>query len=148
MLYTVPVNEDMLELPSPEALKNKIIIKAKKLNDLPYAETDTESDDDDLNSSEVQSDDTDRTKSSKDSNRLNRKSVKNRVSRIINCRTDSIKEISSSTQDINAKVTSIQEDVEVKPNEEHLIYGQSEISSVMEDGGPIEAKRNEEGNWT
>lgn len=30
MLYTEPVSEDMLFLPSPEALKKKIIVKAKK----------------------------------------------------------------------------------------------------------------------
>jgi hypothetical protein len=30
MLYTVPVSEDMTVLPSPESLKRKIIVKAKK----------------------------------------------------------------------------------------------------------------------
>jgi hypothetical protein len=30
MLYTEPVSEDMAFLPSPEALKRKIIVKAKK----------------------------------------------------------------------------------------------------------------------
>jgi hypothetical protein len=30
MLYTEPVQEDMETLPSPEALKRKIIVKAKK----------------------------------------------------------------------------------------------------------------------
>jgi hypothetical protein len=30
MLYTEPVAEDMLLLPSPKALKRKIIVKAKK----------------------------------------------------------------------------------------------------------------------
>jgi hypothetical protein len=30
MLYTEPVKEDMESLPSPEALKRKIIVKAKK----------------------------------------------------------------------------------------------------------------------
>ena len=117
MLYSDPVDENMVDLPSPEELKNKIIVKAKKPNDAPYGETDTESDDDELNSSEmqsVQSDDTERTRSSKDSI-FNRKSTKKKFSKTIaSNQTDSLKDVSSSSLDISAKTASIKEDIELE----------------------------------
>ncbi|KAK4035493.1 hypothetical protein OUZ56_027580 [Daphnia magna] len=55
MLYTTPVGDSMEMLPSPEALKNKIIIKAKKpyvTNDSELEENYSSDDDDGRNSSD------------------------------------------------------------------------------------------------
>lgn len=55
MLYTTPVDDSMEMLPSPEALKNKIIIKAKKpyvTNDSELEENYSSDDDDGRNSSD------------------------------------------------------------------------------------------------
>ncbi len=60
MLYTTPVEDSMKTLPSPEELKNKIIIKAKKLSGQTDGESEaTESSDDEEDKNESDFDDSD-----------------------------------------------------------------------------------------
>lgn len=147
MLYTDPVDENMVDLPSPEELKNKIIVKAKKPNDAPYGDTDTESDDDELNSSEVQSvqsDDTERTRSSKDSI-FNRKSTKKKFSKTIaSNRTDSLKDISSSSLDINARTASIKEDIQLELDQ----HPRKDETEMIDNGFDDDYRRNNETHLT
>lgn len=60
MLYTTPVDDSMKVLPTPEELKNKIIIKAKKLSGQTDGESEAnESSDDEEDKNESDSDDSD-----------------------------------------------------------------------------------------
>jgi hypothetical protein len=60
MLYTTPVDDSMKTLPTPEDLKNKIIIKAKKLSGQTDGESEAnESSDDEEDKNESDFDDSD-----------------------------------------------------------------------------------------
>jgi hypothetical protein len=59
MLYTTPVDDSMKALPTPEELKNKIIIKAKKLGQTDSESEANESSDDEEDKNESDFDDSD-----------------------------------------------------------------------------------------
>ena len=60
MLYTTPVDDSMQTLPSPEVLKNKIIIKAKKISEITDGESEAnESSEDEEEKNESDCDDFD-----------------------------------------------------------------------------------------
>ena len=60
MLYATPVDDSMQTLPSPEVLKNKIIIKAKKISEITDGESEAnESSEDEEEKNESDCDDSD-----------------------------------------------------------------------------------------